>query len=66
VPAIESLFGVQFLPPDVYYISKLPSKLELDDVVVICVVSFLLSIVATLYPAWRGAATEPAEALRYE
>lgn len=66
VPAIESLFGVQFLPPDVYYISKLPSKLEVDDVVVICIVSFLLSIVATLYPAWRGAATEPAEALRYE
>lgn len=66
VPAIEHLFGVKFLPPDVYYISKLPSQLETGDVLVICVVSFLLSIVATLYPAWRAAATEPAEALRYE
>jgi len=66
VPAIEQAFGVQFLPADVYYISKLPSEVHWDDVAVICVISFFLSIAATLYPAWRAAATEPAEALRYE
>ena len=66
VPAIEHLFKVKFLPADVYYISELPSQLEWNDVIRISVVSFLLSTVATLYPAWRAARTQPAEALRYE
>jgi lipoprotein-releasing system permease protein len=66
VPAIEQAFSVQFLPADVYYISKLPSQLNGVDVVRIAVVSFLLSVVATLYPAWSAARTQPAEALRYE
>lgn len=66
VPALESLFNVQFLPKDVYLISDLPSELELDDVVRIAGWAFGLSLVATLYPAWRAARTEPAEALRYE
>lgn len=66
VPAIEQAFGVQFLPGDVYYISEMPSELHLDDVVVIGSVSFLLSILSTLYPAWRASRTQPAEALRYE
>jgi lipoprotein-releasing system permease protein len=66
VPAIESLFQVKFLAPDVYYISDLPSELHGGDVVRICIVAFALSIVATLYPAWRASRTQPAEALRYE
>jgi len=66
VPAIERLFGTQFLPADVYYISDLPSELRSHDVVRICVVALALSLVATLYPAWRAARTEPAEALRHE
>lgn len=66
VPAIERLLDTQFLSPEVYYISKLPSELEISDVVKIAVVAFGLSIVATLYPAWRAARTQPAEALRYE
>ncbi len=66
VPAIEQLFSVQFLPADVYYISDLPSELHWDDVVKITGVAFLLSVVATLYPAWRASRTQPAEALRYE
>ena len=66
VPAIESLFSVQFLPADVYYISTLPSRLNFADVVRIAVLAFLLSIVATLYPAWSASRTQPAEALRYE
>lgn len=66
VPFIEQLFGVHFLSPDVYYISKLPSQLELTDVTRITGVAFLLSMLATLYPAWRASRTQPAEALRYE
>jgi lipoprotein-releasing system permease protein len=66
VPAIERLFGLQFLAKDVYYISDLPSDLQWRDVGIISVVSFVLTIVATLYPSWRASKTQPAEALRYE
>jgi len=66
VPAIEQLFHTKFLPADVYYISELPSDLHSLDVVRIGLVAFLLSVLATLYPAWRAARTQPAEALRYE
>ncbi len=66
VPAIERLIGVQFLAKDVYYISDLPSDLHLQDVVVIAATSFVLSLVATLYPSLRAARINPAEALRYE
>ena len=66
VPAIERFFSVQFLPADVYYISDLPSELHWDDVINIGLISFLISLVATLYPAWRASKTQPAESLRYE
>lgn len=66
VPAIERFFGVKFLPAEVYYISELPSELHWDQVGHIALVSFLISVVATLYPAWRASRTQPAEALRYE
>lgn len=66
VPAIERLFGVQFLPADIYYISEVPSQLHWSDVTNITIVALALSLVATLYPAWRAARTAPAEALRYE
>jgi lipoprotein-releasing system permease protein len=66
VPLIERLFGIQFLAKDVYYISDLPSQLQWADVSVITTVSLGLSLLATLYPSWRAAKTNPAEALRYE
>jgi lipoprotein-releasing system permease protein len=66
VPAIESLLGAKFMPADVYYISDLPSELHWDDVVKITLVSFGISILATLYPAWRASRMQPAESLRYE
>jgi lipoprotein-releasing system permease protein len=66
VPAIENLFHVQFLAKDVYYISELPSDLQLRDVVTIATVSLVLSLLATLYPSWRASRVNPAEALRYE
>ncbi|MFP4129706.1 MAG: lipoprotein-releasing ABC transporter permease subunit [Halorhodospira sp.] len=66
VPALERLLDLEFLPADVYYISELPSQLRGGDVAQITGLALALSLVATLYPAWRAARTEPAEALRYE
>jgi lipoprotein-releasing system permease protein len=66
VPVIEQVFSVKFLSPDIYYISDLPSDMRWPDVTKIASVAFILSVAATLYPAWRAARTQPAEALRYE
>jgi lipoprotein-releasing system permease protein len=66
VPAIERMFHFQILSRDVYYISELPSDLHAFDVVWTAVMSLLLAFVATLYPSWRAARVNPAEALRYE
>ena len=66
VPAIEHLFGVEFLPREIYVISQMPSDPRASDIVPIAVVSFLASLLATLYPSWRAARTHPAQALRHE
>jgi lipoprotein-releasing system permease protein len=66
VPALERTLGMQFLAKDVYYISDLPSDLHWSDVGTIGAVSFVLTLLATLYPSWRASRTQPAEALRYE
>lgn len=66
VPVIERIAGMDLFPADVYYISKLPSKLVWSDVAIITGVSLLISLVATLYPSWRASRIHPAEALRYE
>jgi len=66
VAGIEGLFSVHFLDPDIYYISKLPSDLRARDVTWVSAGAFFMSVLATLYPAWRAARTDPAEALRYE
>lgn len=66
VPFIESLFGVQFFPADIYYISVVPSELHWNDVWLVSGLAFVLTLLATLYPARRASKTQPAEALRYE
>ncbi len=66
VPALEQFFQTQFLPRGVYPITDLPSEMKQSDVVRIAILSFSLSILATLYPALRASKTRPAEALRYE
>ncbi len=66
VPIIERAVGMDLFPADVYYISELPSQLHWPDVWVIGGVALVLSFLATLYPSWRAARIEPAEALRYE
>lgn len=66
VPFIETLFRVQFLPRDIYFISQLPSDVRLDDVLKVGIMAFVLSILATIYPSRRASQVKPAEALRYE
>jgi lipoprotein-releasing system permease protein len=66
VPFIEHTFHVQFFSKEVYYISELPSDLREGDVLTVAYFSFLLSLLATLYPSWRASKIQPAEALRYE
>ena len=65
-PFLEQLLGFQIMPGDVYYVTQIPSELETGDVVVIAVAAFVLTSLATLYPARRAALVNPAVALRYE
>ncbi len=66
VNGIQTLFHIQLISSNVYFVDFLPSKIILSDVVVICFAAFTMCLIATLYPAWRAARTHPAEALRYE
>lgn len=66
VGLIEAVSGIHFLAPDVYFISELPSRLLWSDVLQVAGIALALSLVSTIYPAWRGAVTAPAEVLRYE
>ncbi len=66
VATIEYMFHIKFLDPNIYYISQLPSDLHWDDVGFVSLGAFFMSILATIYPAWRAATVQPAEALRYE
>ncbi len=65
VPFIERFTG-PVLNPEVYYIDKMPSDLQWPNVGRIALMSFMLSLLATLYPAWRASRTDPATALAYE
>lgn len=66
ISGVESLFGIQFLDANVYFISYLPSQLEWSDVRNIVAAALGLTFLSTLYPAWRAARIQPAEVLRYE
>ena len=66
IPALEDFFGAKIFPEDVFYISKVPSDLQMPDVWIITVAALVMAVVATIYPANRAAAVQPAESLRYE
>ena len=66
VRVVEKIRGAKFLSPDVYPISDFPSNVVASEVVTICVIAFIITVLATLYPAWKASRTQPAEALRYE
>lgn len=63
---IQNVFHVQFLSSNVYFVNYLPSEIEFSDVAKICCASLLLSLIATVYPAWRASKMDPVESLRYE
>ena len=62
----ENAFGLYIFDPNVYFITAIPSEYQWSDVVTICGVGIILSVLATLYPAYRASKVEPAEVLRYE
>lgn len=66
VHGLERLLGTHFLDAKVYFMSDLPAYAEWGDVLRICGLAFALCALATLYPAWRAAGTQPAEALRHD
>ncbi|WP_376696011.1 lipoprotein-releasing ABC transporter permease subunit [Wenzhouxiangella sp. EGI_FJ10305] len=66
VASLEQFLSTDFLSAEVYYISDLPSELRWEDVVKFGSVALVLSLLSTIYPAWRAARTEPVEALRHE
>ncbi len=66
VPALEQLLGVSLWTKEVYFINELPSDVQAADVIAVTLISFALTLVATLYPSWHASRVNPAEALRYE
>jgi len=66
VPVLERFFGFSLFPADIYYITELPSDLQRSDVFKFATMAFGMSLLSTLYPAWRASRTHPVEALRYE
>lgn len=65
-PALERLFGFEFMPAEVYYLTSLPADLRVADVAWIAVIALAMTALATIYPALRAASVAPAEVLRYE
>ncbi|MFW2404259.1 MAG: lipoprotein-releasing ABC transporter permease subunit [Gammaproteobacteria bacterium] len=65
-PKLEQLFGFEFMPADVYYLTSLPAELHSSDVLWVTVIALLMTALATIYPAVRASGVAPAEVLRYE
>lgn len=66
VNLIQEIFSVRFVSEDVYFIGFVPSELHLHDIVMVCSLALLMSLLATIYPAFKASKIQPAEALRYE
>lgn len=66
VPWLEMTFNFRIMPGDVYYVTEIPSEIHLADLILVPALALAVAVGATIYPARRAAAVEPAEALRYE
>jgi len=63
---IQNTFHVQILTSNIYFVNYVPSQLQSGDVIKICLAAIMMSLIATIYPAWRASRVHPVEALRYE
>ncbi|MBM3558628.1 MAG: lipoprotein-releasing ABC transporter permease subunit [Alphaproteobacteria bacterium] len=63
---LQAMTGTELFSPEIYFLSQLPTKVDSDEVITVVGMAFFLSILATIYPSWRAARTDPIEALRYE
>ena len=66
IRAIENFVGAKIFPEDIFYISQVPSDLQISDVWIVTVLALVMAVLATVYPANKAAAVQPAESLRYE
>ncbi|MFO0449884.1 MAG: lipoprotein-releasing system transmembrane subunit LolC, partial [Pseudomonadota bacterium] len=66
VRGLEAVLGTTLIDARVYYIDELPTAVDPYDLARICGMAFVLACLSTLYPAWRAARTQPANALRHE
>lgn len=66
VETFERLFGAHIFDPSVYFVTRIPSVVVAKDIFSICLLAWILSLLAALYPSWRASQIHPAEALRYE
>jgi lipoprotein-releasing system permease protein len=63
---LSNLVGIRIFPPEVFFLSELPSRIDAGEVAGVAALALGLSLLATIYPAWRAAQYDPVEALRYE
>lgn len=63
---LQNTFDITLMPQDIYFINYLPSEVHRSDVIAVCVLALIMSIIATIFPAWQASKINPAEALRYE
>lgn len=63
---LQSLTGTELFSPEIYFLSKLPAIIDWGEVTTVIIMALVLSLIATIYPAWRAASLDPVEALRYE
>ncbi len=63
---LEGLSGRELFSAEIYFLSHLPAKVDINEVIVVTIMSLVLSLLATVYPSWKASRTDPVEALRYE